>query len=468
MSIRTSDLLNISHESLSKAGCLNSFLDIDAKLYVSPKLLESSSAEFLQGSREAVLNHYRKLIKIIKNIKAKNDIFWLQAHKMLTFKEIPNLALGYSKNGISGKGIGPVLAAKVLKSAIEIVRAGVEDPEIFELMGVFQEGIGADRISDMILRIIYEPFLANYTEFIAKELKIETKNFELENGIYLLPINPQNSEPLILLPIDILAKLPVAVDRSDVSDVCYHNERLRTYVNKKIGSTWHKEIYDISKAKLLKICLEQPQILQETVKRYRDANEYPYDFEKDDQDFFKWFKESNNIAEENPFKKSFKSTSDFSKLVCNHFKELVECNGLSKLFYNENGKLKHERYPQLLFYGISDVYCRQHGITLSRETDAGRGPVDFTFSRNYNEKICVEFKYSKNSSLLKGYNVQLPIYEAAEKSIASIYVVLVVDDKSEKIEQLIAQQKNSSNYSRDIILIDCRQKLSASVAISKD
>ena len=38
---------------------------------------------------------------------------------------------------------------KLAKTAYDIVKAGIEDFDIFELIGLLEEGIGADRISYM-------------------------------------------------------------------------------------------------------------------------------------------------------------------------------------------------------------------------------------------------------------------------------------------------------------------------------
>ena len=59
--------------------------------------------------------------------------------------------------------MGKMLRNQILRTAKEIVDAGIKDPEFFELLGLFEEGIGPDRISDMVGRIIIDD-LYKYTD----------------------------------------------------------------------------------------------------------------------------------------------------------------------------------------------------------------------------------------------------------------------------------------------------------------
>lgn len=92
------------------------------------------------------------------------------ARDKLIFPELQAISLGNSTDGNPGKGIGKGLATKIANTAWQITRAGVNDPAIFELVGLIEDKIGADRISDMTIRIILPDLLA-YSERIAKAFK---------------------------------------------------------------------------------------------------------------------------------------------------------------------------------------------------------------------------------------------------------------------------------------------------------
>ena len=57
----------------------------------------------------------------------------------------------------------------------QLVDAGIDDPVLFELVGIFQENIGPDRISDMVAKIIIDDLIL-YTQRICKELGIPLKS----------------------------------------------------------------------------------------------------------------------------------------------------------------------------------------------------------------------------------------------------------------------------------------------------
>lgn len=42
----------------------------------------------------------------------------------------------------------------VLETAYDIVKAGIEEPEFFQLLALFQDNVGPDRLSDMIATLI--------------------------------------------------------------------------------------------------------------------------------------------------------------------------------------------------------------------------------------------------------------------------------------------------------------------------
>jgi hypothetical protein len=131
----------------------------------------------------------------------------------------------------------------------------------------------------------------------------------------------------------------------------------------------------------------------------------------------------------------------------------VEYNGLYIVFYNDNDSPRRENVIQRTFQAIADSYCEANNLDLSPEVNAGRGPVDFKFSRG-TKKVIVELKRSSNTRVLHGYQVQLAIYEEAEKCPRSVYVVMDQDRDSavEKVVEYRAEairQKRRARTSRN-------------------
>src|SRR5206468_6160532 len=125
-------------EQFDAVGAFDGFVEVDSRLYVDPHLLEASAAPELNGARKTFETHFEKVLKLLKQSKRPEDIFWVEARQLLTFKEVPQTALGHGKDDTSGSGIGSILANELTAVAKEIIDAEVADPEIFELVGLFQ------------------------------------------------------------------------------------------------------------------------------------------------------------------------------------------------------------------------------------------------------------------------------------------------------------------------------------------
>ena len=165
-----SDALGVDRNQLEDLGVFNGFVDVDAKLYVDPFLLTSARMPELRGAEKTFEQHFERVLKLLRASSGANDVFMVNATKRLTFPEVGTAGLGFAKHGRGGSGIGPELATQLAATAHVIVKAGIEDPEMFQLAGLFQENIGPDRISDMTIRVIFR-HLAAFSERVAQEVK---------------------------------------------------------------------------------------------------------------------------------------------------------------------------------------------------------------------------------------------------------------------------------------------------------
>jgi hypothetical protein len=102
---------------------------------------------------------------------------------------------------------------------------------------------------------------------------------------------------------------------------------------------------------------------------------------------------------------------------------------------------------------------------LSREPDAGNGPVDFKLSAGYTGRILVEVKKSNNPSLLHGFNTQLPAYEKSEAAEESIYLIMRITEGDSSIKSVLAlidKQVKEGKRMPEVVVIDARKMPSAS------
>ena len=128
--------------------------------------------------------------------------------------------MGYSENSKKGSGIGPKLAKKLTQTAYELIKAGIKDPEVFHLVGLLEEGIGADRISDITVAILLDDFLT-YTQNVSLALKIKTDKFSYNKIDYEIPFYQDN--PIIFCPKSLLTDLPIVFDLEEIRNDYSYN-----------------------------------------------------------------------------------------------------------------------------------------------------------------------------------------------------------------------------------------------------
>ena len=463
------DYFGLDKKLFEATGAFDPFLTIDSRLFIDPKLLENTQAPELQDSLQRIIGYFSDVLTVIAGIQKDEDIFWKQADKMLSFPEMKGLSIGYSSSN-EGSGMGPELRRALLANIRAVLAAGVNDPRIFELVGVFQENIGPDRISDMVARIM-APDLVEFTQRVCATCGIpmqETKYSKVSEAV-LLPINPSSNAPIILVPKDVLSDLPLAEDYFTVDWVASYNDNVRATINDIMGRALSQVTTAERKQALRQVIIKHPDVLLEMLKTYAEAVGKNYDFVNDPAGELVWYKAAKDSAISFPLALVLPpdpSVADVEKIVlkiCQHFKLLIEDNQLAKLLYDGKGIPKHESAAQLLFFGIASAYCLANNLDISPESDAGRGPVDFKFSNGERGKVLVETKLSSNTKLQHGYEKQLPAYLEAEKALKGVFLVIDVggctQDRWKKFEALHNSIKEPKPR---LICVDASIKKSAS------
>ena len=120
---------------------------------------------------------------------------------------------------------------------------------------------------------------------------------------------------------------------------------------------------------------------------------------------------------------------------------------------------------QLLLYGITKAHCMHLDIDISKECNAGSGPVDFKYSQGYKKRVLLETKLVSNSKYWNGLTKQLPKYMDAEGIQNGIYMIIAFNSNEfNKCNELKQKIKGLEfNYSIEIIVIDAsNDKISAS------
>ena len=432
---------------LARLGVLDPMLNADTKLFIDPLLLrESRHTEINTDAVTYFDKHFAEVITLLQHSRVRGDVAWRNADRLFNFREIIETCIGYGGSTIHGSAIGPTLRARLMSTAKEIVDLGIDDPELFALLGLLEDDIGADRISDMTTTAILSALL-KFNAVVLADLDVPTERFRFKDISAMLPRNPCESQRtgVILLPTDILRDLPIVHDWHDVADAADKNQELRDKVNERIGDIWAiRTRKDKAEARLA--ALRSKQAFETIMAAVGVADKKAYDAIADPLGHYLWRDVLATIATKFPFsirQPTAKNLDELERVVeqiMAHFQDLIEKNGLSYLLWH-NGKARHEKAAQRLFFAVADAYCKANGLDISPETDSGAGPVDFKFSSGYDARILVEIKLS-TGRVVSGYKTQLEIYKNAEKTMRAFYLVINVGRMGNKLEKIF-KIKNS-------------------------
>lgn len=474
--IRFSSYFGVSEDVLSRLEILNPTLNADTKLFIDPFLIpESGHAEISVAGYKTYRRHFETVIKLLAASKTEGDVPWRNARRLMEFPEIKGTCLGYGAQSVSGSGSGAFTTAGVMQTAKAIVDLGIDDPDLFVAMGLFEEGIGPDRISDMATNVIFPDLIAFNVRVLTK-LEVPTKNISmtLKNGESYsaeLVINPfeQTPTPVILVPTDVLRDLPIATDWSDVAAAASKNAALRNRVNKQVAEFWHRRTLK-DKDELRRWAMSSGDTFRIYLELLHGAKPEAYDIEGDPLGELVWRRLAETIAGDQPFRLLNPKTptpddiAEIVRQIIEQFRFLIEKRRLSEDLYHGD-RPRPEKAAQRLFFAVAYAYCKANNLDLTPEADTGNGPVDFKMSAGFKGRVLVEIKLSTNSKVVAGYTRQLATYEEAEEATRGFYVVINVGGMRKKDKQLISERDRVAATGRrtsEIVFVDGLRRPSAS------
>jgi hypothetical protein len=438
-------------------------------------LEDSKHVEIREGARATYEEHFVTIIKLLRGSKTQDDAAWRSAARLLSFPEIKWTCLGYGANSVSGSGSGGDMTGKVIETAKQIVGLGIEDPDLFVAMALFEEGFGPDRISDMTANVILADLLKFNERILAGlPVPVEQVTLKLRSGKSFeakLPINPfvKGGSPVLLVPVDILRDLPVAKDWSDVADAASKNEELRNRVNASIAELWTARTLK-DKAALREWALTGKTEFEDFLEMVRSVKATPYDVKGDPRGELFWRQLASTLAQAEPFTLKIPLQLDMAGVVAvveqiiEQFRFLVEDRRFSEELYHD-GKARPEKAAQRLFFAVAYSYCKANNLDITPEADTGNGPVDFKVASGFTGRVLVEIKLSTNGKVVRGYTRQLEAYKTAEETVKGYYVILDVGQMGEK-QKALQSTKNAAagrgEPTSPIIFIDGSRKPSAS------
>ena len=179
------------------------FLDEDIPLYVDPFLLWKISSQQDNALHTSLVNSFNQLGHMYTSGKET------EAKKILIeLTECDEVGLGSSKTR-KGKKIGEILAGDILALYKNIPQINKQGFQHFEEIQLLVDNISKDRISDITCSLI-KSFLIDFTLDNCEKHKIPVQRVNIPIYDYkktkvgiedtFLPINPENSQPLLFVP----------------------------------------------------------------------------------------------------------------------------------------------------------------------------------------------------------------------------------------------------------------------------
>ena len=100
-------------------------------------------------------------------------------------------------------------------------------------------------------------------------------------------------------------------------------------------------------------------------------------------------------------------------------------------------------------------------LSVDREVNNGRGPVDYKVSMGNDDQTLVEFKLASSTKLKQNLENQVEIYKKANQTEAALTAIVYFEKKEYKsVIKILKNLELEGN--ENIVLIDASQKESAS------
>lgn len=441
--------MKLSHEfdPIATEDCFDPILVADTELFVDPFSVFDETEGVFANSFDKIITFFNEAFKLAAQTPERSGVLYGKLESMMTFPEVNEIGLGYSASN-DGSGASKWFRDQIIESLYRSIERGMDGYRHFEEIGIFEKGIGCDRISDITCNILKEEIIS-YTQTMCAKLNIpmvkikmrhirfDFKHLRWVDGIVELPYNQYKKRGILLIPERFLNDLPT-INPDGFKDYiwCCKNATLRNDLNYSIKS-------DIDKEAIMDIARRCPEWVKE-FEEYKELQGFqPYDLKKDRKGVYGWAnRDLLAHVEAHPF--SFSDADTFSECIfkiCESFKNFVETEkGYTLLWNDDSKKPKPEAALQTLFYGFAKAYGRFLDIDITRESNAGSGPVDFKCSQGYHKRVLIETKLVSNSRYWNGLERQLPKYMLAEEIEKGIFMLVAFsEDEFNKGNRYISQ-----------------------------
>ncbi|MGB2567711.1 hypothetical protein ACPFP2_04550 [Micromonospora citrea] len=456
----------------------DTYLPADTPLSVDPFLIYPDDDELWFGAHNHILDFFRLVFDLVRQSQGnEKSLAWKQAQALLLFPEPAEFCLGLASGNPNGSGAGRGLQQGMLEGVKTALGLGFNNVPHMEMLGLFQGGMGLDRMSDVVCNVL-KSFFIEYTQQVARRHNVPMQPFRVRNASWSaefacwqsreveLPANPflDKPGPVLLVPKRFLKDIPVVTANGFWRYAWRnHSEELRGNFNYDIA----RNVDSRQKAKLAR---QNPDVVAAYLTALEGEEHEPYPVDKDPALRTRWWEAGGQIAARSPLGYVAKDPSEFPQFVdaiIQAFRHGVEHQDEWQMLWHHGVSLP-EKKVQALFRSCAKHYCKANDISITGEANAGRGPVDFHFAQGWMARTVVEMKLMSNSKFWDGILAQTPQYAMSEDVNVAFFVAIAYTDEEmaesnlDKIDK--AARIASERYGLEIrpVVIDARHKDSAS------
>lgn len=418
-------------------------LTTDTPLYVDPFLVFEDDEPYWAETRQTVIDFFGLATSFVD--ASGGDVtspHYLKAVRMLKFPEPSEFALGLSMGHPKGSGAGFKYAGKMAAALSLLSQRGITQVQHIQAFALFCEGLGVDRISDIFCDIVKAKFI-EYTQAVASrhdielhEVPVRAARWNRTTGRWdhmraFLPKSPVTQEGVLLVPSRFLKDIPVVTPDS-----------FWTWADAWVGNDLRQELnYELNvaltkaerKEAAYKAAWKHPDLVIDYLNKVSETDKEPYDVETDPKLLVEWAEVGRDAASRQEPIAKLGDQSEFAAWVielAKEFQHAVEETDLWKALWDD-GLRRHrpEKIVQAIAGMLFAAHCRMADVDLTRESNLGRGPVDFKFSQGWQKRALLEVKLIPSTHFFTGAAKQLPQYMTTERTSVGVYLCVGYTDE---------------------------------------
>lgn len=473
-----SDFFEVSEEVVEEYGAVNISLINDVPLFIDPFLLFNSEKEIYQKMHRSIIDY---LLFLQLQSEKYPSLGPGMKKAWFTFPEVKQNWLGFSLSGNAGRGMGDEFAVGLYQGLNTIFKdfaeEGITQSRHMEKFCLISPRVGRDKISDFTANFAKE-YLLEYTQAFARENISDNlcKVFNVpkvvfnwnthiwSNKEYYLPC--YEDDYVLLTPKDILTRDDTFINRKDML------KNLQNIVpsipDDELRFELEQYFQQILSSKKKPSKKERDDSAELMIKKHPCLIDYYLKYKEDHQQDATSVSKNRVQETELLYNKQIATLIELlsSETVfyqkkpdvytealkrTEYLKHVIEDQDGYRLFYVKGKPVKRESDLQVIFrlvwYGSP--------ISVDKEVNNGRGPVDYKASYGKDDAVLVEFKLASNSKLKQNLAKQVDVYKKASETDRAIVVIMFFSDAEEEKTIKIINELNLAGKEH-IVLIDAR------------